>query len=100
MRDCSDLKFQKYLKALHCPVRWKILKIIGKDRKSSREIYKELLNSDESMGLGTLYYHLSELKNAGIIEVAEYRETGAGAPEKLWKLKRKKIIINLIENDK
>lgn len=44
-----------------------------------------------------LYYHLSELHRAGIIEVAEYREVGGGAPEKVWKLKKKRIVIDLLE---
>jgi len=44
-----------------------------------------------------LYYHLSELQNAGIIEVAEYREEGGGAPEKVWRLAIDKITINLKE---
>jgi len=40
-----------------------------------------------------------ELKNAGIIEVAGYIEEGAGAPEKVWRLKTKKIVINLLETE-
>jgi DNA-binding transcriptional ArsR family regulator len=47
------------------------------------------------MGRPNLYYHLSELQDAGIIEVAGYREEGGGAPEKVWKLALDKIIIHL-----
>ena len=43
-----------------------------------------------------LYYHLSGLKKAGIIEVAEYIEDGGGAPEKIWKLKTRQIVFNLL----
>lgn len=46
-----------------------------------------------------LYYHLSELKNAGMIEVVEYREEGGGAPEKIWRLKKKKITIDLLSKE-
>ena len=50
----------------------------------------------ESISKSGLYYHLSEMKKAGIIELAEYREVGGGAPEKVWKLKTKEIRINLL----
>ena len=48
------------------------------------------------MGKSGLYYHLSELKSAGIIEVAGYVEEGGGAPEKVWKLRMKRIVIDLV----
>ena len=36
------------------------------------------------------------MEKAGIIELAEYREVGGGAPEKVWKLKTQEIQINLL----
>jgi hypothetical protein len=36
------------------------------------------------------------MEKAGIIELAEYREVGGGAPEKVWKLKTQEIKINLL----
>jgi len=47
-----------------------------------------------------LYYHLSELKKAGIIEVAGYKEEGGGAPEKIWRLKSRRTVIDLLETGK
>ena len=38
------------------------------------------------------------MEKAGIIELAEYREVGGGAPEKVWKLKTKEIRINLLKD--
>ncbi len=35
----------------------------------------------------------------GIKEVAKYIENGGGAPEKVWKLRIKRIVINLIEEE-
>ena len=91
---------QSYFKTLHCPVRWDIIGIIGHESKGTNEIYDELINRGENLARSSLYYHLSELKNGGIIEVSGYREEGGGAPEKLWKLKTHEIQINLIEDIK
>nr|WP_273272363.1 hypothetical protein [Methanothrix sp.] len=44
-----------------------------------------------------LYYHLSALKQAGIVELASYREVKGGTPEKVWKLKTRRIVIDLLE---
>lgn len=99
---CGDLgksgKFQRYFRVLHCPTRWVIIRIIGKEEKSSGEILKELKESGEELARSSLYYHLSKLEEAGIIELAEYREVGGGAPEKVWRLKTKEININLLED--
>jgi DNA-binding transcriptional ArsR family regulator len=89
-------QFQKYFRALHCPTRWLIICSIGNRTKSSNEILKELKKAGESLSRSGLYYHLSELEGAGIIELAEYREAGGGAPEKIWRLKTKEIKINLL----
>lgn len=87
--------FQKYVRALHCPTRWVIIQLIGEDAVSTTKIFEGLSSKGENLSRSGLYYHLSELENAGIIELAEYRETGGGAPEKVWKLKTKKIEIDL-----
>ena len=58
-----------------------------------------MVQNGEKLSSAGLYYHLSELKNAGIIEVVEYREEGGGAPEKIWRLKKKKITIDLLSKE-
>jgi ArsR family transcriptional regulator, cadmium/lead-responsive transcriptional repressor len=86
-----------YIQALHCPTRWDIIDCIGAGQKSSKEIYDDLGLGEGGMTLAGLYYHLSALKRAGIIELASYREVKGGIPEKVWKLKTTKITINLLE---
>ena len=66
-------------------------------KKSSNQIYHHLIKKGEKLKKPGFYYHLSKLKNADIIEVAEYVEEGGGAPEKIWKLKTKRIVIDLLE---
>jgi DNA-binding transcriptional ArsR family regulator len=73
-----------------------MIKYIGDGSRSTKEIYDHLIEKGEELTKSGLYYHLSELKNADIIEVAEYIEEGGGAPEKTWKLKTKKIVIDLL----
>ena len=98
---CSDLgefgRFQKYFRALHCPTRWLIIRLIGDEAKSTGEIFEELKEAGEGLSKSGLYYHLSELEDAGVIELAEYREEGGGAPEKVWRLKTKEIKIDLLK---
>ena len=79
-------------------IRWLILRIIGNYEKTTSEIYTELSrNYGVGMPRSLLYYHLSELERMNVIEMTGYRETGkGGAPEKVWKLKIKKIIIDII----
>jgi DNA-binding transcriptional ArsR family regulator len=89
-------RFQKYFRALHCPVRWIIICLIGDETKSTNEIFERLKDAGEGLSRSGLYYHLSELEKAGIIKLAEYREVGGGAPEKVWMLKTKEIRINLL----
>jgi ArsR family transcriptional regulator, cadmium/lead-responsive transcriptional repressor len=89
-------KFHKYFRALHCPTRWTIIRLIGDGSKSTNEIFEGLEKTGESLSKSGLYYHLSEMQQAGIIELAEYLEIGGGAPEKVWKLKTKEIKINLL----
>ncbi len=54
---------------------------------------------DETVTSSGLYYHLSELKNAGIVEVTGYIEQKE-APQKLWKLKVKKLLSPWWKNDR
>jgi DNA-binding transcriptional ArsR family regulator len=89
-------KFQKYFRALHCPTRWTIIRLIGDETKGTNEIFEGLKEAGEGLSRSGLYYHLSELEEAGIIELAEYREIRGGAPEKVWRLKTKEIKINLL----
>ncbi|KXB04560.1 hypothetical protein AKJ48_02210 [candidate division MSBL1 archaeon SCGC-AAA261O19] len=56
----------------------------------------EMKNRGYELSNPGLYYHLSELKDAGVIEVSSYVEEGRGAPEKKWKLAREKIEIDLV----
>lgn len=90
--------FRKIMKALHCPIRWLIIECLKDGLKSTKEILDCLLTKDERVTSTGLYYHLSELKSAGIIEIAGYREEGGGAPQKVWKLKVKKIEIPLVKD--
>ena len=89
-------RFQKYFRALHCPARWIIIRLLGDETKSTNEIFEGLKDAGEDLSKSGLYYHLSELEKAGIIELSEYREVGGGAPEKVWRLKTKEIRINLL----
>ena len=91
-------RFQMYFRALHCPIRWMIIRIIGDEEKSSGEILEGLRRAGEGLARSSLYYHLSELEEAGIIELAGYREEGGGAPEKVWRLKTKEIHVNFLED--
>ena len=100
--DPADLEktslFQKYFRALHCPIRWVIIRIIGEGEKSSGEILDELRGEGEELARSSLYYHLSELEKSDIIELSKYRETGGGAPEKIWRLKTREINIDLLKD--
>ena len=42
---------------------------------------------------------LSELSDAGIIEVSGYVEEGRGAPTKEWTLRRETIEIDLVQTE-
>jgi len=99
--ECGDMakarRFQRYFRALHCPSRWLIIRIIGEGERGSGEILEGLKVAGEELARSSLYYHLSELEEASIIELAGYREVGGGAPEKVWRLKVKEIKINLLE---
>jgi len=94
------MKFQKYFRALHCPTRWNIIRIIGEGEKGTGEILVELSKMGETLARSSIYYHLSELEKTGIIEQIRYREEGGGAPEKIWKLKTREIKIDLLDTGK
>jgi len=93
------LELRDLVKALRFPTRWAIIEFIGDGAKSTTEIYEHLIEKGEQLTKPGFYYHISELKNAGIIEVAEYIEVGGGAPEKIWKLKTKRIVFDLLQSE-
>lgn len=97
MREFRKLK--GYAKALHCPARWDIVDIIGDDTVTTDAIRTELETMGYEFSQSGLYYHLSELSDAGIIEVAGYVEEGRGAPTKRWALQRERIGIDLVDPD-
>jgi DNA-binding transcriptional ArsR family regulator len=75
-----------------------IIRLIGEGTKTTNEIFEGLKKAGESLSKTGLYYHLSEMEEAGVIELAEYREVGGGAPEKVWKLKIKEVRIDLLKD--
>lgn len=89
-------KLKGLAKALHGPPRWDIIEIIGDGVVKTGEIREKMKEKGYELSRPGLYYHLSELKEAGIIEVAGYLEEGRGAPEKKWALKKRKIEIDLL----
>lgn len=91
-------RLQRCIRALHCPTRWRIIRCIGTEERSTKEIFEQLGLGD-GMSMAGLYYHLSALKEAEIIEVASYREVKGGTPEKVWRLKTRTIVIDLLEED-
>ena len=93
------IQLRNFVKSLRFSTRWLIISYIGDGSRSTKEIYDYLIKKGEQLTKSGLYYHLSDLKNADIIEVAEYVEKGGGAPEKVWKLKTKKIVIDLLETE-
>ncbi|MFP4005592.1 MAG: ArsR/SmtB family transcription factor [Candidatus Hadarchaeia archaeon] len=88
-------KLKGLARALHCPTRWDIIDIIGSAELKTKDIAKKMKEKGYEISKPGLYYHLSELKDAGIIEVSGYVEEGRGAPEKKWVLSKKKIEIDL-----
>ncbi|HDS45975.1 MAG TPA: ArsR family transcriptional regulator [Methanomicrobia archaeon] len=90
-------RLRTLLRALHCSTRWVIIECIGDGAKSTKEIQECLREHEEDMTAPCLYYHLAELKKAGILAVSGYKEEGGGAPEKVWSLKSRRIVIDLLE---
>ncbi|MFP3951752.1 MAG: ArsR/SmtB family transcription factor [Candidatus Bathyarchaeia archaeon] len=89
---------QKYFRALHCPTRWHIIDVIGRDEKTTGEILEALREREVGLARSSIYYHLSALADADIITVSGYREEGGGAPEKVWRLETTEIKIDLLED--
>ncbi|MGQ4891427.1 MAG: ArsR/SmtB family transcription factor [Candidatus Njordarchaeia archaeon] len=81
--------------------RMAIIKSLAERSKTTSEIYDEIIsNYGMNIPRSLIYYHLDSLEKMGIIEQIEYRETGkGGAPEKVWKLKVKKIIFDIVEGE-
>ncbi|MFP4135970.1 MAG: helix-turn-helix domain-containing protein [Candidatus Acetothermia bacterium] len=92
-------KLKGLAKALHGPPRWEIIEIIGEEELTTGEIREEMEERGYELSQPGLYYHLSELRDAGIIEVSGYLEEGMGAPEKKWVLKKRRIEIDLLGED-
>ena len=81
--------------------RMAIIKSLSMGAKSTGEIYEEITTK---YGLrvprSLVYYHLDSLENMGIIELVEYRETGkGGAPEKVWRLRVRKITFDIVKGE-
>ncbi len=97
--DEPDSRIQTLMgiaKVLHCPTRWAIIDIIGKEEERTDRILEGLKGRGYDLTRPGLYYHLTELKEAGIIEVADYIEEGRGAPVKSWRLAMRRIEIDLV----
>ena len=93
------LKFRQIALALRFPTRWHIIEFIGEGARSTGDIYDHLLKNGEELSKSGLYYHLSALKKASIIEVAQYIEEGGGASEKVWKMRTGKIVFDLLKGE-
>lgn len=93
------LKFRQIALALRFPTRWYIIEFIGEGTRSTGDIYDHLLKNGEELSKSGLYYHLSALKKASIIEVAGYIEEGGGASEKVWKMRTGKIVFDLLKGE-
>lgn len=90
-------KLKGLAKALHGPARWDIVDIIGTGTATTDTIRDELDERGYDLTQSGVYYHLSELGDAGVIEVAGYVEQGRGAPTKEWTLRRETIEIDLVQ---
>ena len=100
MGDMRNLKsLMMILKPLMAEPRRSIIKILGDGIKGTNELYQALRERGLNMPRSTLYYHLSALEDMGIIEMAGYREEGGGSPEKLWRLKVRKVGIDLVTGE-
>ena len=100
MGDMASLKnLMMTLKPLMAEPKRSIIKILSEGVKGTNEIYRALQERGLNMPRSTLYYHLSALEDMGIIEMAGYREVGGGAPEKLWKLRVRRIGIDLVTGE-
>ncbi|MFX1294668.1 MAG: hypothetical protein ACFFD2_07420 [Promethearchaeota archaeon] len=115
MKEIDLSEIEKYVRALHCGIRWKIIEFLREGPKSSDEIFnylvslrkkktedmKECKNNCNNeikkiLKKPALYYHLRELEAVGIIQLDEYKPSEQNrAPKKVWKLNIDKLTINL-----
>ncbi len=87
------------LKVIMSEPKRSIIKILADGQKSTNEIYAALQERGFEIARSTLYYYLSTLEDLGVIEMAGYREEGGGAPEKVWRLKVRRIGIDLVSGE-
>ncbi len=100
MGDMRNLKMLMItLKTVMVEPKRSIIKILSEGVKGTNEIYESLKREGIEIPRSVLYYNLSVLADMGVIEKAGYREIGGGAPEKLWKLKSRKIGIDLVTGE-
>ncbi len=98
MKEINITKIGPFIKALHCPTRWKIIEFLETGSKSSDEINDYLIQNDMELKKPALYYHLRELEAVGIIKLEEYIPSDKNrAPKKIWKLNIKQLNIKLMK---
>jgi len=100
MANMGNLKaLMMMLKIVMSEPKRSIIRILSEGVKGTNDIYQSLKNEGFNIPRSTLYYNLSTLADMGIIEMAGYREEGGGAPEKLWKLRVRKVGLDLITGE-
>ncbi len=100
MKVIDVTKIGPFIRALHCPTRWKIIELLQEGPKSSDDIYQELSKENKDLKKPTLYYHLRELESVEIIGLDEYKPSDQGrAPEKVWKLLIEKLNIDFMKKE-
>ena len=98
MKEITIEDIDPFIRALHCPTRWKIIESLQKESQSSEQIYNFLDENGIKLQKAAFYYHLRELEAAGFIELDEFKPSEKKrAPEKVWKLKIKKLLIKFSE---
>ncbi|MFX1450866.1 MAG: ArsR family transcriptional regulator [Promethearchaeota archaeon] len=98
MKEISISEIGPFIKALHCPTRWKIIEFLETGSKSSDEINEYLIQNDLKLNMPALYYHLRELEAVEIIKLEEYIPSDQNrAPKKIWKLNLKQLNIKLMK---
>ena len=99
----GDMPFLKSLvmrlKAVLAEPKRSIIKILADEERGTNEIYAALQERGFEIARSTLYYYLSTLEDLGIIELAGYREEGGGAPEKVWRLRVRRIGLDLVTGE-
>ena len=97
MKELKLSEIAPFMRALHCPTRWDIIKILQNGSKSSDEIYG-IVSKESKMQKPAFYYHLRELEAVGIIGLDEYKASDKKrAPEKVWKLLIKELKLNFMK---